>query len=80
MCQRAARARARALRVIGALGLLGHANHCWEVQGLAYRVFAPQEGALAPSWLKASRILKEDLMIGGDLAQREWPKSRFAAV
>jgi hypothetical protein len=31
MCQRAARARARALRVIGALGLLGHANHCWEV-------------------------------------------------
>jgi hypothetical protein len=30
-----------------------------------YRVFAPQEGALAPSWLKASRILKEDLMMEG---------------
>ena len=28
------------------------------VWGLAYRVFAPQEGALAPSWLKASRIFK----------------------
>ena len=26
---------------------------------------APQEGALAPSWLKASRILKEDLMMEG---------------
>ena len=45
-----------------------------------YRVFAPQEGSLAPSRLKASRILKEDLMIDVDLAQREWPKSRFAAV
>ena len=28
-------------------------------------VFAPKEGALAPSWLKASRILKEDLMMEG---------------
>jgi hypothetical protein len=32
---------------------------------MAYMVFAPQEGALAPSWLKASRILKEDLMMEG---------------
>jgi len=47
------------------LGLWGHANHCLGVWGLAYRVFAPQEGALAPSWLKASRILKEDLMMEG---------------
>ena len=31
MCQRAARARARALRANGALGREGHANHCWEV-------------------------------------------------
>ena len=65
MCQRAARARARALRASGVLGLWGHANHCLGVWGLAYRVFAPQEGALAPSWLKASRILKEDLMMEG---------------
>jgi hypothetical protein len=28
-------------------------------------VFAPKEGALAPSWLKASRILKEDFVMEG---------------
>ena len=58
----------------------------WGFFGLAYGGFAPQEGALAPSWLKASRILKEDFVMEGTWlkwrgrAQMEGSTSRFAAV
>ena len=54
--------------------------------GVSVDGFRAEEGALAPSWLKASRILKEDFVMEGTWlkwrgrAQMEGSTSRFAAV
>jgi hypothetical protein len=42
--------------------------------------FAPQEGALAPLMVESIAHFERRSHDGGDLAQMEGPKSRFAAV